>query len=185
MTPIERRNGIGIMLVAAAIFAVVSPALAAGTPVASPATVSTKSGIVLAQAPSTGGSIGKSDKSIGGESAPPPASSPPPSSKPAARSARPPSSRGGGGGGGSYDGAWSVVSVGQGCGSSTGAVIITSGRIVGEGLTGSVSAGGSVSATWRGNGVTSYSSGHLSVRSGSGSFRRTDGCNGRWTAVKQ
>jgi hypothetical protein len=156
----------------------------------SPAGIATASDpIILAQGGSTGGSIGKSDKSIGGESSPPPPSSPPPSSRqPAHREAPPPSrarrDSGSGGGGGNYDGAWAVISIGCG-GSSTSAVIITSGRVVGEGLTGRVSGGGSVSATWHGNGVTSYSSGRLSGRSGSGSFRRTDGCSGRWTAVKQ
>jgi hypothetical protein len=98
--------------------------------------------IVLAQGGSTGGSIGKSDKSIGGESSPPPSSPAPRESRPVRRETPPPPSRRGGGGGGNYDGAWAVISVGCG-GSSTSAVIITSGRVVGEGLTGSVSGGGS------------------------------------------
>jgi len=35
------------------------------------------------------------------------------------------------------------------------------------------------------NGVTVVSSGHASGRSGSGTFRGSDGCSGRWTSTKQ
>jgi hypothetical protein len=35
------------------------------------------------------------------------------------------------------------------------------------------------------SGVSVTSSGHLSGRNGSGAFRRSDGCNGTWTASKQ
>jgi hypothetical protein len=89
-------------------------------------------------------------------------------------------------GGGSFDGAWVVLSVGCG-GSSTNAVVVSSGRIIGEGIvSGRVSPGGAASAVGNaGNGVTVISSGHLSGRGGSGSFRRSDGCSGRWTASKQ
>jgi hypothetical protein len=93
-------------------------------------------------------------------------------------------SGGGGGGGGSFDGAWMVTSVGCG-GSSTGAVVVTSGRIIAQGVSGNVSAGGGVRTVGNFQGMTVTSSGRLSGRSGSGSFRRSDGCNGTWSASKQ
>jgi hypothetical protein len=34
------------------------------------------------------------------------------------------------------------------------------------------------------NGITVIGNGRLSDRSGSGSFRQSDGCVGRWTATK-
>ena len=91
---------------------------------------------------------------------------------------------GGGGGGGNFDGAWMVTSVGCG-GTTTGAVVVTSGRIIAEGVSGTVSAGGGVRTVGNFNGVSVISSGRLSGRSGSGSFSRSDGCGGAWTASKQ
>jgi hypothetical protein len=35
------------------------------------------------------------------------------------------------------------------------------------------------------NGIAIISSGHVSGRSGSGTFRRSDGCVGSWTSPKQ
>jgi hypothetical protein len=78
------------------------------------------------------------------------------------------------------------VSVAETCsGGSKLAVAITSGRIVGSNVTGSVSNGGSVRAVYAANGITSISTGRLSGRSGSGRFRQSDGCVGRWSASKQ
>ena len=83
-------------------------------------------------------------------------------------------------------GAWVVVSVGTTCsGSSTTAVVVSSGKIIGEGLSGSVSRSGTTSSVGNYNGITVISSGHVSGRSGSGSFKRSDGCIGRWAASKQ
>jgi len=150
----------------------------------------------LAQSGSTGGSIGNENKSLSGSrqdrsADPAPAA---PKSKPAAEEPPRNSSRkvdrggggtgGGGSGGGNFDGAWSVTSVGCG-GSSTMGIVITSGRIVGEGLSGSVGPSGAASSVWHGGGITSNGSGRFSGRSGSGSFRRTDGCSGTWSASKQ
>jgi hypothetical protein len=203
MTSIERCHVAGAVIgaaLSAAIFTLTSLALAA-TPAESSATAPAKAGVVLAQAPSTGGSIGKSDKSIGGETAPPPASSPAPApvpaakpaAKPAAREApSPPARRGGGGEGGtvSYDGTWTVVSVSPGCNSApgipgTGVVTISGGHISAQGLSGSVSSSGNSSSVYHGEGYISYASGRFSGRSGSGTFHTTTGCNGRWTAMKQ
>src|ERR1700761_4034374 len=88
------------------------------------------------------------------------------------------------GGGSNFDGAWVVTSVGCG-GTTTGAVMVTSGRVIGEGVTGYVSASGATSTVGYYNGITVRGSGHLSGRSGSGTFRRSDGCGGRWTTTKQ
>lgn len=141
----------------------------------------------FAQSGSAGGSIGNDEKSLSGSrsdrSAEPAA--PARRSKPAAEersSAR--RSGGGGGGGGSFDGAWIVTSVGCG-GSTSGAVVVSSGKVIGEGVTGTVSPSGSVSTQGQGQGVTFTGAGRLSGRSGSGTWRRSDGCGGTWTSAKQ
>ena len=141
----------------------------------------------FAQSGSAGGSIGNDEKSLSGSrsdrSAEPAA--PARRSKPAAEersSAR--RSGGGGGGGGSFDGAWIVTSVGCG-GSTSGAVVVSSGKVIGEGVTGTVSPSGSVSTQGQGQGVTFTGAGRLAGRSGSGTWRRSDGCGGTWTSAKQ
>ncbi|MBW7973248.1 hypothetical protein HYH08_27640 [Bradyrhizobium sp. BR 10289] len=138
----------------------------------------------LAQSGSAGGSIGNDEKSLSGSrDAPRSVESDQPSrrGKPVADEPRRAARGGGGGGGSSVDGAWIVTSVGCG-GTGSGAIVVTSGRIIGEGLTGSVSANGSARSVFQANGLTSIGSGHLSGRSGSGTFRRSDGCNGTWHA---
>ncbi|MBW8853731.1 MAG: hypothetical protein JF604_05245 [Bradyrhizobium sp.] len=138
----------------------------------------------VAQSGSAGGSIGNDEKSLSGSrsdrSAEP---------APSARRSKPAeeprsSSRRGGGGGGSFDGAWMVVSVGCG-GTTSGAVVVSSGKVIGQGVTGTVSASGAVSTFGQGDGVTFNGSGRLAARSGSGSFHRSDGCGGTWTSTKQ
>jgi hypothetical protein len=145
-------------------------------------------GTALAQSGSAGGSIGNDEKSLSGSRSVEP-ERPARRSKPEADEPRRSTSRrsgGGGGGGGNFDGAWVVVSVGTTCsGSSTAAVVVSSSKIIGEGLAGTVSPGGATSSVGNYNGVTVISSGHVSGRSGSGSFKRSDGCVGRWTASKQ
>ncbi len=137
----------------------------------------------LAQSGSVGGSIGKGDKSISGTQEP--ARALPPQQPPAPR-ARSSSRASSGGGGGSFDGAWAVSSVGVTCsGGSQTAVVVTSGKIIGQGVSGQVSANGAVNAVGASNGITIISSGRLSGRAGSGTFRQSDGCTGRWTAMKQ
>ena len=139
---------------------------------------------------STGGSIGNDEKSLSGSRATPRAverERPARRSKPRAEPEEPRRAArrsGGGGGGGNFDGAWMVTSVGCG-GSTRGAVIVTSGRIIAEGVSGTVSAGGGVRTVGNFQGTTVTSSGRLSGRSGTGSFRRSDGCSGSWSASKQ
>ena len=140
----------------------------------------------MAQSGSTGGSIGNDDKSISGSRSAEP-ERPARRSRPDAEEPRRSPSRGGGGGGaGNFDGAWVVVSTGVTCpGTSTSAVIVTSGKIIGEGLTGTISPSGAAQSVGHYNGVTVISTGHASGRSGSGTFRGSDGCNGRWVSTKQ
>jgi hypothetical protein len=142
-------------------------------------------GLALAQSGSAGGSIGNDDKSISGSRSEPRSVEPegrPARGKPDSRAEPRRASRGGGGG--NFDGAWVVVSIGCG-GTTTGAVMVTSGKIIGEGVTGYVSPSGAASSVGYYNGITVRGSGHLSGRSGSGTFRRSDGCGGSWTSTKQ
>jgi hypothetical protein len=133
---------------------------------------------------SAGGAIGNDEKSLSG-SRPERSVEPASRSEPEESEPRRTPSRSSSGGSGSFDGAWVVVSVGCG-GTTTGAVVVSSGRIIGESIvSGRVSPSGATSAVSVGNNVTITSSGHLSGRSGAGSFRRSDGCGGRWTASKQ
>ena len=140
----------------------------------------------FAQSGSAGGSIGNDEKSLSGarsdRSAAP--AEPARRSKPAAEERSSRRSGGGGGGGGSFDGAWIVTSVGCG-GSTSGAVVVSSGKVIGEGVSGTVSPSGSVSTQGQGQGVTFTSTGRVSGRSGSGTWRRSDGCGGTWTSAKQ
>jgi hypothetical protein len=145
------------------------------------------SAAALAQSGSAGGSIGNDEKSLSGSrESPRSVEAPARRSKPEAEEPRRASrkSGGGGGGAGNFDGAWVVNSVGCG-GSSTSAVVVTSGRIIGEGVSGTVSPNGAARSVGNYSGVTVVSSGHVSGRTGSGTFRRSDGCGGTWTSSKQ
>ena len=140
-----------------------------------------------AQSGSAGGSIGNDEKSLSGSREPPRASeseTPGRRSKPDADESRP--SKKGGGGGASFDGAWIVRSRGVTCqGTSSNAVVVTSGKIIGQNARGTVSPDGRVSATTNDGGITVITTGRLSGRSGGGTFRQSDGCTGNWTASKQ
>jgi hypothetical protein len=142
----------------------------------------------FAQSGSTGGSIGNDEKSLSGSREAPrtvePATPPRRSKRDAEEPRRGSRASGGAGGGGNFDGAWATASVGCG-GTANGAIVITSGRIVGEGLSGHVSPNGAATAAGATQGITWTSSGRFSGRSGSGSYRRSDGCVGSWTASKQ
>lgn len=132
-----------------------------------------------AQSGSTGGSIGNDDKSISGSRSAEPER---PARPTEAEEPRRSTSRRGG----NFDGAWIVVSTGTTCpGTSTTAVIVSSGKIIGEGLRGTISPSGAAQSVGHYNGVTVVSSGHASGRSGSGTFKGSDGCSGRWTSTKQ
>lgn len=151
--------------------------------------VSVASGGVLAQSGSVGGSLGNDEKSLSGSREPPP---PPEASARRSKSeAEEPrgaarKSGGGGSGGNSFDGAWIVSSVGVTCsGTSSNAVVVTSGKIIGQSARGTVSPDGRVYGTSTGNGIRVITVGRLSGRTGGGTFRQSDGCTGRWTAAKQ
>jgi hypothetical protein len=140
-----------------------------------------------AQSGSAGGNIGNDDKSLSGSRSAEPERPAGRSNSDAEEPRRSTSRRGGSGGGaGNFDGAWIVVSTGTSCpGTSTSAVIVSSGKIIGEGLRGTISPSGAANSVGHYNGVTVVSSGHASGRSGSGTFRGSDGCSGRWTSTKQ
>jgi hypothetical protein len=149
------------------------------------------SAVALAQSGSAGGSIGNDEKSLSGSRAPRAVET----EKPARRSKREAEeprrasrkgSGGGGGGGNNFDGAWIVTGVGVTCqGTSSNAVVVTSGKIIGQTARGTVSPSGVVYGTSSGNGLTMITTGRLSGRSGGGTFRQSDGCTGTWTAAKQ
>jgi hypothetical protein len=141
-----------------------------------------------AQSGSAGGSIGNEEKSLSGSREKPREVE---SSKPARR-ARPESdgprraSRASEGtGGGNFDGTWVAVGTGSPCGSSTERFVISGGRLSGELSSGSVSPNGATRTSGSVQGLSWTSTGRFSGRSGSGSFVRSDGCTGRWTASKQ
>jgi hypothetical protein len=144
--------------------------------------------LALAQG-GAGGSIGNDEKSLSGSrEAPRSVETPARRSKPEAEEPRRASrkSSGGGGGGGSFDGAWIVSGVGVTCsGSGSNPIIVTSGKIIGEHVRGTVSPNGALWGTTVGRELTIISTGRLSGRSGGGTFRRSDGCTGTWTASKQ
>lgn len=142
-----------------------------------------------AQSGSAGGSIGNDEKSLTGSRSTPRATEP---SRPARRSKpeaeaprRAPRSGGGGGGGGNFDGAWILTSSSSQCAGSRDAVIITSGKLVGQYGTAQVSPNGSVSGVGSAGGLSWTMSGRFSGRSGSGTFQRSDGCAGSWSGSKQ
>jgi hypothetical protein len=147
------------------------------------------SGAAVAQSGSAGGSIGNDEKSLSGSREKPRAvesSKPARRAKPEAEEPRRASRRsGGGGGGGNFDGTWVVVANGTPCGGSTERIVISGRRITGEWSSGQVSPSGSSTGHGSAGGVSWTSSGRMSAHSGSGSFVRSDGCTGRWTASRQ
>jgi len=134
---------------------------------------------------SAGGSIGNDEKSLSGSrEAPRAVETPARRSRSEPAEPRRAAPRSNGGGGGNFDGAWVVNSVG--CGSTTrGAVVVTSGRVIGEGVTGTINPSGAVRTTGNFNGIVVISSGHVSSRNGSGTFQQSNGCGGTWAAAKQ
>ena len=150
------------------------------------------SGAAVAQSGSAGGSIGNDEKSLSGsrekpravESSKPARRAKPESDEPR-RASRRSDGEGGGGGGGNFDGSWVSVAVGTPCGSATERFVISGGRISGELSSGSVSPNGSTRSGGSVQGLSWNSTGRFSGRTGSGSFVRSDGCTGRWTASKQ
>jgi hypothetical protein len=149
------------------------------------------SSAALAQSGSAGGSIGNDEKSLSGSREKPRAvesSKPARRAKPDSDGPRRASRRSGGedsGGSGGFDGSWVAVAVGTPCGSSTERFVISGGRISGDLSSGSVSPNGATRSGGSVQGLSWNSTGRFSGRTGSGSFVRSDGCTGRWTASKQ
>ncbi len=153
--------------------------------------------LALAQSGSAGGSIGNDEKSLSGSRQAPRAvetEKPARKNKPEAEEPRRASRKSGGGsgggasgggGGGNFDGAWIAVAVGTPCGSSTERFVISGGSLSGELSSGQVSPNGSTRTGGSASGLSWTSTGRFSGRTGSGSFVRSDGCSGRWTASKQ
>ena len=148
-------------------------------------------GGAVAQSGSAGGSIGNEEKSLSGsreapravESAKPARRAKPEAEEPRRASRK--SGGEGGSGGGNFDGSWVSVAMGTPCGSATERFVISGGRISGELSSGSVSPNGATRSGGSVQGLSWTSTGRFSGRSGSGSFVRSDGCTGRWTASKQ
>lgn len=164
-------------------FLCLAPAAASAAAV-EPSDTSTSSGasrIRFAQSGSMGGTIGNREKSLSG--ARDVERERPAHRSKSQRSQRERSPRHSGGGG-NYDGAWTVTSIGC-SGAGTGVVVVTSGRLIGQGISGSISPNGTIrSVSNVGNGVRAIGSGRASGRRASGIYRQTDGCTGRFTAVK-
>ena len=182
-----RRIFVGALAGVAAILVIqITPATASAPLMESQRAALATGHVALAQGGSIGGSVGVQNKSISGSRSVPESSS----AKPATRHKRERSSdrhhreRSSSRSTHRFDGTWATVATGNGCRGS-GVSTVSGGRISAEGTTGHVTANGSVSAVYRANGVTVTYTGHLSGHSGSGSFRQSDGCVGRWTAVKQ
>lgn len=137
--------------------------------------------LALAQG-SAGGSVGNDEKSLSGSRGTEPS---PPARRSKPRAEEPSRAPRRSGGGGNLDGAWVLTSVGAGCGSSTDTVVITGSQMVGQYGTAQVGSNGSVSGVGSAGSISWTMSGRFSGRSGSGTFRRSDGCTGSWTGSKQ
>jgi uncharacterized caspase-like protein len=90
--------------------------------------------------------------------------------------------------GSNFDGTWAYTGVGTNCvGSGSGTLVISGGMVSsknGSGI-GRVSPDGAYRASSVGaDGVRLTATGRMTGNSGSGSYRRADGCNGRWAAKK-
>jgi hypothetical protein len=84
----------------------------------------------------------------------------------------------------SFDGTW--LFAGIGCRSSGFLpAIIAHGKIVVQNGSGHVDADGTINSIGYNNGVTQTAVGRLSGNAGSGTFKRSNGCRGTWTAIKQ
>jgi hypothetical protein len=136
----------------------------------------------LAQSGSTGGTIGNDEKSLSGSRSAEP-ERPARRSKPEAEEPRRSTSRRGSGGG-NFDGPWAFTSAGC-SGEGTTVAIISGGRFVTQFNSGAVSPNGTIHSAGAGNGLTFTATGRLVGNSGSGTFKRSDGCNGSWSGIRQ
>ena len=140
---------------------------------------------------STGGSIGNDDKSLSGSRSAPRSVEPERTERPAhrSRSEGEPQQRNSrrSGGGGNFDGTWAYVGIGTNCkGTGRGTIQIASGRVIAPNGSGSVAPNGAYHSSGVGDdGVRLTAVGRLSGNSGSGTYMRSDGCGGRWSATRQ
>ena len=87
-----------------------------------------------------------------------------------------------------FDGTWSEVIVGENkvCDVVVNtAFTVTNGHLSQNNSSGEVSPNGSARGTAYANGVNATWTGHFAGNKASGRFVRTDGCVGRWSAVRQ
>ena len=87
-----------------------------------------------------------------------------------------------------FDGNWSEVIVGENkvCDVTVStSFTVANGHLSQNNSSGEVSANGSARGTAFANGVNATWTGHFSGNKASGRFQRTDGCVGRWSAVRQ
>jgi hypothetical protein len=83
----------------------------------------------------------------------------------------------------SFDGAWTFTSAGCRYTGSVHARII-GGKIIVKGGSGQVDPDGTLHSVGAGGGMTLTAVGRLSGNTGAGTFDRSDGCLGRWIAIK-
>jgi hypothetical protein len=134
----------------------------------------------LAQAGSAGGNIGKQDKSVSGgqDTNAPPRAPKKASPKPGRGAARVESSPG-------ASGSWKGVSTGKCILDWSWTLQISSeGIITGSGTTGHVGRGGAGAGTMTVLGKDYHFVGHFGASTGSGTWKRNDGCFGSWTGTK-
>jgi hypothetical protein len=86
-----------------------------------------------------------------------------------------------------YDGSWTQTITGESesCqGSINGNFMIANSRIENENGNGVISPSGEAHGTANGGGFTATWSGHFTLTTGAGRFKRNDGCVGHWEARK-
>jgi hypothetical protein len=87
-----------------------------------------------------------------------------------------------------FDGVWSEVIVGENqlCAVTLNmSFTVTNGHLSQPNSSGIVSPGGAARGTASSGGYTATWTGHFAGNRASGRFRRSDGCVGRWSAVRQ
>ena len=87
-----------------------------------------------------------------------------------------------------FDGEWVEVIVGENqyCDVTVNtAFTVSGGHLSQPGSSGTVRPNGSATGTSSNSGLTATWTGHFSKNKAAGRFRRSDGCVGRWSAVRQ
>ncbi|WP_398480957.1 hypothetical protein [Tardiphaga sp.] len=134
----------------------------------------------------TGGSLGNDNKSLSGSSSEPRAAAPARRERSEPRAA--PVRRSSDDGGGSvarFDGRWRMSFTGRSkicAGITADSTFTVSGGRTNDGST--VTSSGAFQGVANTSGVSAVLTGRLSGRSGGGSMQMSNGCSGRWTAVK-